>query len=798
MLYPKEIEIKIGFDKIREYLREECISSLGLSFVEKIRMLDDPQSVKKLLQQTEEFRKILISDTAFPSSKYLNATPQLQKAKIENTFLTEEEFYELKLSLEVILRIYTFLSSKKEEYPLLYNLTCIVNLEKHLLNKIEAKIDERGQIKNNASPQLQQIRSRIQSEQSRLRKVLDNILRMAKSQGFTSEDVSLTVRGGRMVIPVNTEHKRRIKGFIHDESASGKTVFLEPAEVLEINNEIRELEYEERREVIRILTLLTDQLRPEVPHLMKAYQFLGMIDFIRAKAKFAMKIEASLPILSEEQTIELYNARHPLLLLSHQAQGKPVVPLNIILNREQRILVISGPNAGGKSVTLKTVALIQYMAQCGLLVPVDSHATIGLFKNIFIDIGDEQSIENDLSTYSSHLNNMKHFTSFADGKTLFLVDEFGTGTEPQFGGAIAEAILSELNNLKAYGVVTTHYTILKEFAENTPHVVNAAMRFDLEHLEPLYQLEIGKPGSSFALEIAGKIGLSGKIIQKAKENIGVEQVTLDKLLQELEQEKKNYADNFQQINKQKAALQKSIDEYSELKSYIDQNKRKLLNEAREEAQRLLNEANQQIETTIREIKEQRAEKESTKAVRNKLEQFKQSIKPKRTKEGKEAEIKVVKGEINSGDMVRLRGQDAIGEVISIKGKSAEVNIGSLKSHIKLSRLEKVSKKESRQIQKETYNTASVKGFDFTQRQMDFSGTLDVRGKRTEEALPLVDSFLDNAILLGYQELRIVHGKGDGILRQMIRAHLKSYQMVKTMQDEHADRGGAGMTILTLK
>lgn len=796
MLYPEDIEGKIGFDKVKAAVAAECISSLGVSFVEKVRFLDDLPAIARLAGQTEEFRQILLSQTGFPSTNYMDATMQLKKAKTENVFLTEEEFYELKLSLEAIFQCYVFLTQHEEQYPLLHKLTGLVNVDKGILNSINNKIDDRGLLRRDASPELQEITVKMQHEQARLRNVLDGILRQAKKQGYAAEDVSLTVRGGRMVIPVNAEHKRRIKGFVHDASASGKTIFLEPAEALEINNEIRDLEYREKREIARILTVLTDQLRPGVPRLLRAYQFLGMIDFIRAKARFALRIGASLPSLTDRQVIEIYNARHPLLWMAHKAVGKPVEPLYLTLNRDQRILVISGPNAGGKSVTLKTVALIQYMIQCGLLVPVDTHSVLGIFKNMFIDIGDEQSIENDLSTYSSHLSNMKHFTRLADNSSLFLIDEFGTGTEPQFGGAIAVAILTELNEVKAYGVVTTHYAKLKEFAERTPQVMNAAMRFDLERLEPLFQLEIGKPGSSFSLEIARKIGLPEKIIRRAKDNIGVDQVALDKLLQQLELEKKEYDERLLQVKKQKEELQAAVRKYHEHNSEISQQRKKLLNEAKAEARQLLSGANQQIEATIREIKEQNAGKHATREARKKLEKFKETIQPPAPPETQAHTV--VKGEIRPGDMIRIRGQEAVGKVVRVKGKMAEINIGSLKSNIHLNRLEKISQKEGRRIQRETAPPSMTKGINLSERRSAFSSTLDLRGQRGGEALAMVDKFMDDAIILGYNELRIVHGKGDGILRKLVREHLRTFAQVRQVEDEHADRGGAGVTVVTMR
>lgn len=799
MLYPENIEVKLGFDKVREIIKQECISPLGIYYVEKIRFSDDFQLIKKLLEQTEEFRKILSSAEYFPSNDYIDTRTSLNKAKVSGAFLSEEEFHHIKLSLKTIFNCLSFFreEGKKLKYPLLYELSGSIQLEGEILKSIESKIDEKGVIRNNASKELQEIRGALISEQVRLRKVLDNILRQAKGQGYTPDDVSLTIRNGRMVIPVNAEHKRRIKGFIHDESSTGQTVFLEPAEVLEINNFIKELEYKERREIIRILILLTDYIRPHISALFRAYQFLGMIDFIRAKAKFALQINGVLPELFKEVRIEWFNAIHPLLQLTFKSQGRKVVPLNISLHSEQRILIISGPNAGGKSVCLKTVGLLQYMVQSGLLIPVNENSRVGIFKNLFIDIGDEQSIENDLSTYSSHLKNMNYFLEFSDKKTLILIDEFGTGTEPNIGGAIAETILNELNKIRTFGIITTHYANLKEFGEHTRGVLNGAMRFDVEQLEPLYILEMGKPGSSFALEIARKIGLPPSVLHQVRNKVGTEQVQFEKMLVQLEIEKKKYQDQLNKVATKDTEMQKMIKEYSELKEYLNSNKKKILNDAKSEAKNLIKEANQKIENTIRLIKETKAEKEVTKEARIDLDEFKKALEPEQV-EIKPVHIPVEKGEIKEGDLVRIKEQSAVGEVTSIKGKDAEIRIGELKSTIKIKRLEKISRSEYRRQQGEIVTSAPMRGYDINKKMVDFSTNLDLRGKRAEEAIALVENYIDSASMLGLQEVRIIHGKGDGILREVVRDHLKSFAVIQNAKDEHVERGGAGVTVVTLK
>ena len=825
MLYPQNIEVKLGFDKIRERLNELCVSTLGRNFVEKVRFSDNYDLIQKMIRQVDEMKNILqFEPTAFPSQNYLDVNYQLSKASIEGAFLTEEEFFNVKLSLRTIQECLRFFDKKEpEEFPQLRELVGSAFMERNkdeenikqvqapqlairsLLDSLDKIIDDRGKLKDNASSELQAIRKRMQVQENDLRKTLDRILKNARANGWISDDFSLTLRGGRMVIPIAAEHKRKIKGFVHDESDTGKTVFMEPTEVLEANNEIRELESAEKREIVRILMELTNQMRPHIPVLRKAYTFLGIIDFIRAKARLAIEVNGIAPLSINSQVVDWKNAVHPLLFLSFKKQGKTVKPLSIILNAENRILLISGPNAGGKSVTLKTLGLLQFMYQCGLLVPMAEHSTIGMFKNVFIDIGDEQSLENDLSTYSSHLTNMKHFLLNSDRKTLFLIDEFGTGTEPSLGGAIAESILEDLNKSGAYGAINTHYTNLKTFADKTEGITNGAMRYDAEHLEPMYELEIGKPGSSFAIEIAYKIGLPKAIIDKSKQKIGNQQVSFEKLLKELEIERKVFADkNIENATKQRK-LDQLLEQYSSLKTFLDNEKKTILNTAKLQAKELVKNANQKIEATIKDIREQGADKLATKEIRQELQDFQDSLKVEKLatqnklKEEKEIVekdvIEVIEGEITIGSLVRIKGQEALGEVIGMRGKDAEVAIGDLKTTVKLNRLEKISRKE---FKLKTSSKTKVVGVDMNDKMMNFSFNLDLRGKRGDEALMEVDKFMNDALMLGQDELRIIHGKGDGILRTLIRNHLRGYNQVDKTQDEHADRGGAGVTLVSLK
>lgn len=805
MLYPNTLESKLGFNTIRERLKEACVSPLGQDYVEKIRFTDNVQLIDKLLRQTTEFVQIVQYETEFPTSNYIDVRPHLGRARVEGIALTEEEFFDLKLALRTIQDCLRFLSKREEtnSFPFLRELAGPVGIDKKLTDSLERVIDDRGHIHDSASPELASIRRRIIGEQAKLRKRLDSILRQARQNGWIPDDLSLTVRGGRLVIPIAAEHKRKIKGFVHDESQTGQTVYLEPAEVFDANNEIRELEYEERREIYRILLALTDQIRPHLEELKRAVNFLAQIDFIRAKAKLAIQLDAIMPKLHERPFINWTNARHPLLHLSFAKQGKTVVPLSVRLDEKARILIISGPNAGGKSVALKTIGLIQYMMQCGLLVPMADFAEMGVFQNLFIDIGDEQSLENDLSTYSSHLTAMKQFLVGANKRTLFLIDEFGTGTEPGLGGAIAESILEDLNKAGAYGVVNTHYTNLKVVADKTPGLINGAMRFDGEHLEPLYQLEIGRPGSSFAFEIAQKIGLPKGVIDRAKEKLGNQQVNFEKLLKELDIEKRVFSEKNIEIGINQRKLAQQLAEYTALKNRLDNEQKQLINDAKHKAKTLVQEANQRIENTIREIKENKAEREATKQVRQELERFeKKELKPEpvvvETPKQPEEEFENDNGAISIGSYVRISGQNAIGQVLTLRGKDAEIRIGDLKSTVKLNRLEKVSKKTFTAATEVRDDRPRSQGVDMNEKMQNFSFNLDIRGKRGEEAIGEVDRFLDDALMLGYPELRIVHGKGDGILRTLVRNHLRGYKQVGKMEDEHADRGGAGVTIVKMK
>lgn len=803
MLYPSNLEEKLGFDKIKQAIRQKCIGEFGQSYVDNIRFSADFELIKKLLIQTAEFVKILQSGLPFPGGEYHNISKHLIKASKIDAYLSDEEFHELKLTLSKTDDLLKFFKKHQEQFEHLTLLTVGVYLNPQLLFTINKIVDESGKIRNSASDELMKIRSKIQELEFKVRGKLERILKKFIKDGYTSEEVNITIRNGRLVIPVRSEFKRVVGGFIHDESASGQTTFIEPSSLVELNNDIRDLYYKEKREIIRILIALTDMIRPEVDNLRKCYEFVGKIDFIKAKALYAIDLNAILPELVNTAKIEWLQARHPILYMSHKISGKPVIPLDITLTHENRILVISGPNAGGKSVCLQTVGLIQYMLQCGLLVPLMEGSQTGIFPRIFIDIGDEQSLENDLSTYSSHLMNMNSFLNLATRKTLFLIDEFGTGTEPQFGGAIAEAILKELSKKKSFGIITTHYTNLKKFAEKTPGVINGAMRFDINKMEPLFELQIGKPGSSFALEIAAKIGLSNEIIQDAKKGIGTSHVNFERLLGELEQEKKEFELQKRKLSLEENKYNKLINEYESLKTDLESNRNIAIKDARREANDIISRANKEIEKTIRLIKEAKADKEKTRIIRKNLEEFKEKNKlpepPVKKDIIKKPKIRVVQGKIEVGDFVRIMDQGSVGQVLNIKRNTAEVAIGDLKSNLKLNRLEKISKKEyTGRSEKVSGVSSRVISSDLNEKLKFFESTLDLRGKRAEEALTILNQYLDEALLLSMNEIRILHGKGDGILRDVIRTHLTQVDFIDRFYDEDVERGGAGISIVHLK
>jgi DNA mismatch repair protein MutS2 len=825
LVYPENFETKIGFDKIRNLLKEKCLSDLGKELVDGLQFKNDFSQINEELSLVNEFVVILQEMDNFPTNYYFDLREALTKIRIEGRFLETEELFDLKRSLETISGIVRFLKQAKEgQFPFLKQLLSGVQVYPYVMERIDAILNKYGKIKDNASQELSHIRKELINKQSGVSKRLQAILRKAQADGLVEEDASVAMRDGRAVIPVTSALKRKLIGIVHDESATGKTAYIEPAEVVELNNEIRELEYAEMREMIKILTIFANDIRPYLPDLMNSYEFLGKIDFIRAKALYAININAIKPFFENKCQLDWEEAVHPLLMLALRREHRKVIPLNIRLNAEKHILLISGPNAGGKSVCLKTVGLLQYMLQCGLLIPVKANSVTGLFDHLFIDIGDEQSIENDLSTYSSHLLNMKFFLKNSNNKTLVLIDEFGTGTEPMLGGAIAESILAQLNEMKTFGVITTHYTNLKHFASSASGIENAAMMYDSTRMEPLFQLDIGKPGSSFAFEIARKIGLPEKILQDATDKIGKDHINFDKHLRDIVRDKRYWETKREKIRKVEKSLDSMADKYENDLEQLDKQRKEIMHKAKRDAEELLAEANKRIENTIREIRESQADKEKTKEIRGKLLDFRQEIvegdknesdpikqkiqklkekealrNRKRTEE-KPITPKALPVEVDEwkpGDRVIMSGNNNVGEILELNEKNAVVAFGHIRTSVSREKLQKISNNEAKSIQRNYNQTLPNINKGLSEKRLNFKTEIDVRGMRAEEALQIIQSFIDDAIMLDFSNLRVLHGKGNGILKEMIRNYLKIEPAVRSYRDEHVQFGGAGITIIEL-
>ena len=843
MIYPQNFEQKIGFDQIRQLLKDKCLSTLGEERVSDMSFSEQYEEVEERLNQVTEFVRIIQEEDGFPDQFFFDVRPSLKRVRIEGMYLDEQELFDLRRSLETIRDIVRFLHRNEEEeennvpYPSLKRLAGDIAVFPQLIGKIDSILNKYGKIKDNASSELARIRRELSSTMGSISRSLNSILRNAQSEGYVDKDVAPTMRDGRLVIPVAPGLKRKIKGIVHDESASGKTVFIEPAEVVEANNRIRELEGDERREIIRILTEFSNILRPSIPDILQSYEFLAEIDFIRAKSYFAIQTNSLKPAVEKEQLLDWTMAVHPLLQLSLAKHGKKVVPLDIELNQKQRILIISGPNAGGKSVCLKTVGLLQYMLQCGMLIPLHERSHAGMFSSIFIDIGDEQSIEDDLSTYSSHLTNMKIMMKNCNERSLILIDEFGGGTEPQIGGAIAEAVLKRFNQKGTFGVITTHYQNLKHFAEDHEGVVNGAMLYDRHLMQALFQLQIGNPGSSFAVEIARKIGLPEDVIADASDIVGSEYINADKYLQDIVRDKRYWEGKRQTIRQREKHMEETITRYQTEIEDLQKSRKEILRKAKEEAEQLMQEANTRIENTIRTIKEAQAEKEKTRQARQELTDFRHSmealaikeqeekiarkIEKLKEKQNRKKEKKANKGQENMlsaqasaeqqarkeaerlaaivpGSNVRIKGQTSVGEVMEVNGKNATVAFGSIKTTVKLDRLERTNAqpKQADVSAKSTYISSQTQDSMY-EKKLNFKQDIDVRGMRGDEALQAVTYFIDDAILVGMSRVRILHGTGTGILRTLIRQYLQTVPGISHFADEHIQFGGAGITVVDL-
>jgi DNA mismatch repair protein MutS2 len=864
MIYPNNYEFKIGFGEIRRQLKEHCQCSLGQEKVDEIVFSDQAETINEQMAQVREMRRLMLAVERPEMNYFFDVRQSVARIRLENTHLEEDELWDLRRSLETIGIIVTFLNRNNGDedrpefsYPALHRMASDVVTFPAIIRRIDSILDKFGKIKDSASMTLAGIRHDMEQTAGSISRTLYTILHSAQREGLVAQDVAPTLRDGRLMIPVAPGLKRRIKGIVHDESSTGKTVFIEPAEVVEANNKIRELEAHERREIIRILTVFSDELRPHIQEVLDSYRFLAEFDLVHAKAKVAEEMQAFEPEVQARPVIDWIRAIHPLLRQSLQKQEKSVVPLDIRLeeplqNKDTksqknlgRLLIISGPNAGGKSVCLKTVGLLQYMVQCGLSIPIGDRSTVGIFENIMIDIGDEQSIADDLSTYSSHLLNMKNMMKQSNAHTLLLIDEFGGGTEPAIGGAIAEAVLKQFWKKEAYGVITTHYQNLKHFAEDHPGVVNGAMLYDRHQMQALFQLSIGQPGSSFAIEIARKTGIPEEVIHDASEIVGSDYIQSDKYLQDIVRDKRYWEGKRQTIHQHEKSLEGHIQRYESNLEEIERERKQILSRAKQQAEELLAEANRKIENAIREIKEAQAEKERTREIREELQEFREQVqnddtrglmseedfakklrqmeerkarKAQRKEKKSEAERSAseklaarAKESLNSenrplqqGDNVRIKGTSSIGTIENIHGKQATVIFGDLRSKVKLEQLERTSSPTPAQgataSQKHAHlaiQTSHMTRATMEDRRQNFHQDLDVRGMRGDEAIDTVMHFIDDAILIGLSRVRILHGTGTGILRQLIRQYLNTVPNVKRAKDEHVQFGGAGITVVDL-
>lgn len=789
MIYPDNALEKLGFSDVKTFVKAKCRSEPGKELVDRIQPQVRFDQINKFLRQAYEFRELLVNDAPLPVDHLYPIRPLAEKARVAGAFLQESDFFNLLLSLRTVFSVIRYFNERGGQYPTLEALFEHLPIESTLVGVIEKVLDEKGKIKNNASPLLLAIVGSIAKAEQEARKRIDQLFKAAQQHGWTA-DGNLTIREGRLCIPLLAENKRKVKGWIHDESATGQTAYVEPEEVFELNNKVRDLEFDKRREIIRVLTALTDEIRPHVPLLLDYHNLLSKVDFVRAKALFALEIDGQLPELSRDAELALVNARHPLLLLNFKGTGQQVVPLNVKIDEQERIIVVSGPNAGGKSVCMKTIGLLQLMAQAGLLIPADPTSKIGIFRQVFADIGDDQSIESDLSTYSAHLSKMKYFSERADARTLVLIDEFGTGTDPLFGGPIAEAVLEALNQKQVRGVVTTHYSNLKVYASNTAGLENASMLFDNAAMQPLYILQMGKPGSSYAFEIAQKIGLNKTILRAAKQKIGAQQKRVDSLLVNLERDKKEAYDARISIDRKEKQLADLQEKNEQLQAYLEENKKSILRQAREEARDIIKNANKLVENTIAEIKASQADKARTRELRKQLDTVGRAHAEKDLTAVVKPQPSVV-SEIEVGDWVKILDTDSEAQVISVAKNNLVLAMGDLRMVQKRNRVVRIPTKASTAPRRSSQYAS-------TKDVADFVSEVDVRGMRTESALYEIEKQLDRAVMMGFPTLKIIHGKGNGILRKFIREYLRKYGEVKRMEDEHPDRGGEGITYAYLE
>ena len=836
MTYPDNYERKVGFNDIRQMLRGNCMCALGWERVGDMSMMTDASDINRSLAEVREFRRLKEEEEDLPLEFFFDVRQSVARLKLRGTHMEEQEMYELMRCLQTIEGFKGCITPEEETpaYPFLWEQVCDVNPYHDISVRIDGILDKYGHLKDNASTALFRIRGELRRTAGSISQTLNGILKKAQREGIVERDVTPTMRDGRLVIPIAPAMKKKINGIVHDESATGKTLFVEPTAVVEANNRVRELEAEEKREVIRILTEVSSEIRPHAEGILESMKLLAELDFIQAKAQLAEEMGAIEPVIVNRPHIDWINAVHPLLRRSLQKQGKDIVPLEITLDAKGAgtILIISGPNAGGKSVCLKTVGLLQYMAQCGMSVPLDERSTMGIFRNIMIDIGDEQSIEDDLSTYSSHLQNMKMMIKHADRQTLLLIDEFGTGTEPQIGGALAEAVLKQFWQKKAWGIITTHYQNLKHFAEGHPGVVNGAMLYDRHLMKALFQLQIGRPGSSFAIEIARKIGLPEEVISDASDIVGSDYIQSDKYLQDIVRDKRYWEQKRQTVHQREKDIEKTINKYETSAIEIEQERKAILRRAKEQAEELLKEANRRIENTIREIREAEAEKERTRQLREEMQAFREEVQKieasgnnaqslklnaqsskaneaaiekkmqqilarRERREKKKAQAQATVSDAPASEANAKPSESEVpkiakklvssnGQWVQVNGKWKMVLAGGKQSSSSVTPTEE-------QITKSSRMTRAV----IDEHRNSFRHEIDVRGYRGDEAIMEVQRFIDDAILMGESQVRILHGKGNGILRQLIRQYLNTVPNVIGCRDEHVQFGGAGITVVEI-
>ena len=838
------LEQKIGFDRIRQIISDRCSTSYAAERTATETFSTNPSHIRKRLLLTDEMRLIMMFEDSFPSGGFIDCIDFLKPLERSSAAIDLISLRKLKTMLETLRKVTSFFESIKDGvYPNLKRMSAPIMGFPEVQRRIESIIDRYGDVKDTASDELYNIRKALKEKEGAISRRVSAILKKAQEEGIVDSDAGVSVRDGKMLIPVSAANKKKIAGFIYDESATGKTAFIEPAEVVELDNQIKELKFSEQREIVRILFEFTEFLRPYIPDLLDGARYLGEIDFIMAKAQIALDFIAGMPIISEEGEMNLRKARHPLLERALKKEKKEIVPLTVTLTPQKHILLISGPNAGGKSVCLKTVGLLQYMFQWGMLIPTSETSELMVFDRIMVDIGDDQSIDNDLSTYSSFLDNMKDMLAKADSKTLVLIDEFGSGTEPAAGGAIAEAILSELDNRGAYGVITTHYTNLKFYASGETGVINGAMMFDVKNIAPMFKLEMGLPGNSFAFELARKMGLPEAIIKDAENRAGEEFVGIERNLRKIARNRKALDEKLERIRHTDRTLENITDRYQKELLEIKKIRQQILDEARREAEEIVRKANRQVENTIRTIKESQAAKEETQEARKELQGFMSILaarkeqeqrekedyidrkikqidarrerqkqrKAQRADENAERQAREIQAEkermeafrnapLKVGEKVRVKENGMVGEVAKVSAKAVVVIIGHISSKMPLDKVERITSNEFKSAVKETSRPVSAVKVDtsINERKLNFSTELDVRGERLTDAIEKVTRYVDDAIMLSISSVRIIHGKGTGVLREELQKLLRTMPGVASVRDEHIQFGGTGVTIVNFE